>query len=72
MSSPALRNRSADRRYYVVACLVAFAIVFAGFASSHYLKVLFGAPPLTWLVHVHGLMMTGWFVLVFTQASPGR
>ena len=68
MSSLAPRNRAADRRYYAVAGVVAFAIVFAGFAPSYYLKVLFDAQPLTGLVHVHGLMMTGWFVLFFTQA----
>ena len=68
MSSLAPRNHPADRRYYMVAGLVAFAIVFVGFARSYYLRGLFGAPPLTWLVHLHGLMMTGWFVLFFTQA----
>lgn len=56
------------RGFYIGAVIGAFAIVFAGFARSYFLRGVFGAPPLTLLVHVHGLLMTGWFVLFFTQA----
>ena len=47
--------------------MAAFAVVFAGFARTYYLKFLFGAPPLPWLLHLHGALMTSWFVLFFTQ-----
>jgi hypothetical protein len=56
-----------DRRFYGVACVAAFAAAFAGFARTYYLKLLFGTPALPWLVHLHGLLMTSWFVLFFTQ-----
>jgi hypothetical protein len=56
-----------DRRFYAVACAIAFAAVFAGFARTYYLKFLFGTPALPWLVHLHGALMTSWFVLFFTQ-----
>jgi hypothetical protein len=56
-----------DRRFYAVACVITFAAVFAGFAHTYYLKVLFGTPALPWLVHLHGALMTSWFVLFFTQ-----
>ncbi len=42
-------------------------IIFAGFARSYYLKGVFGTPALPLLLHVHGLVMTTWFVLFFVQ-----
>jgi hypothetical protein len=43
-------------------------IVFAGFARSYYLRSLFNQPPLTGLVHLHGAVMTSWFLLFIAQA----
>jgi hypothetical protein len=63
----ARRLRLADHRFYAGACAAAFAIVFAGFARTYYLRVLFGQPPLPWLLHLHGALMTSWFVLFFVQ-----
>jgi hypothetical protein len=34
--------------------------VFIGFAPTYYLKSHYGAPPLTPLVHLHGLVFTAW------------
>lgn len=56
-----------DRRFYAVTCVTVFAAVFAGFARTYYLKFLFGTQALPWLVHLHGALMTSWFVLFFTQ-----
>jgi hypothetical protein len=56
-----------DRRFYVVACIAAFAVVFAGFARTYYLKTLLGGPALPWLLYLHGALMTGWFVLFLVQ-----
>ena len=44
-----------------------FAVVFAGFARTFYLRFLFQPPPLDWLLWIHGLLMTSWFVLFFLQ-----
>jgi hypothetical protein len=70
MSNPSattpLRVR-ADRGLYTWAALAAVLVVFAGFARTYYLKGFFGTPALTTLVHVHGLMMTLWFVLFAVQ-----
>jgi len=41
--------------------------VFAGFAPTYYLKAWFGTPTLPTLVHVHGLVMSAWFVVFATQ-----
>jgi len=61
------RLRLADHRFYAAACAAAFAIVLAGFARTYYLRVLFGQPPLPWLLHLHGALMTSWFALFFVQ-----
>lgn len=59
--------RRADHRFYAWAGAAAFAIVFVGFARTYYLKFLFGAPALPWLLHLHGALMTSWFALFFAQ-----
>jgi hypothetical protein len=41
--------------------------VFVGFAPLYYLGHYFGAPPLTPLVHLHGLIFTNWIVLFLAQ-----
>lgn len=49
---------------------VAFLVTaFAGFAPTYYLKALSHAPPLSPLVHVHGLVFTAWLLLLFTQSA---
>lgn len=57
------------RRLYTGAAIVAVIIVFAGFARTYYLKELTGAAALPTLVHLHGLVMTSWFVLFFVQST---
>lgn len=49
--------------------LAAFAVVFVGFARTYFLKGLFGGPPLPWLLHLHGFLMTSWFALFFVQVG---
>jgi hypothetical protein len=61
------RPRLADHRYFAWTAAAAFAIVFAGFARTYFLKFLFGAPALPWLLHLHGALMTSWFALFFVQ-----
>jgi len=59
---------SGHRGFYFYAVLGAAIIVFAGFAQSYFLKGFFGTPPLYPLLHLHGLVMTSWFVLFATQS----
>lgn len=58
---------TSDRGFYAGVAIGTASIVFAGFARSYYLKVLFGTPQLRLLLHIHGLVMTGWVVLFFVQ-----
>src|SRR4051812_19410391 len=45
------------------------AIVFAGFARTYYLHGVVAAPLPSWIVHVHGLLMTLWVALFVVQAA---
>jgi hypothetical protein len=61
------RRPAIERRLYTGAAIVALVAMFAGFAPSYYLKGVYGAPELTTLKHLHGIVMTSWFVLFFVQ-----
>ena len=64
---PAITRRRGDRVFYT-SMSVAFALsVFIGFAPTYFLKGFFDGPPLSPLVHLHGLVFTGWIVLFLTQ-----
>ncbi len=58
---------SGERRVYTWAALVALIVVFAGFAPTYYLKGAFGTPDLSTIKHVHGVVMTAWFVFFLVQ-----
>ena len=58
---------ASDRRFYTGVAIGTALIIFAGFAQTYYLKGLFRTPPLRPLLHIHGLIMTTWFVLFFVQ-----
>lgn len=57
-----------ERRVYTWAAIVALLFVFAGFAPTFYLKGVYGAPELSELKIVHGIVMTAWFTLFLVQA----
>lgn len=68
MNSQTPRFRiGADRRFYAWAALAIALIAATGFARSYYLKYFFGQPPLSPLIHVHGVVMTLWVAIFFTQ-----
>jgi hypothetical protein len=54
--------------FFFVYALVLLAIVLAGFAPSLYLRVAFDAPPIPFYLHIHGAILTGWFVWLVVQA----
>lgn len=59
--------RSLDRRFYGAAWSAALVVVLVGFARTYYLKFRFGTPPLSFLLQLHGALMTSWFALFFLQ-----
>jgi hypothetical protein len=58
-----------ERRLYAGMSGLALCVVLLGFARTYYLKGLFGAPSLPLLLHVHGALMTAWFLLFAVQAA---
>jgi hypothetical protein len=70
---PNMHQRPKSSSAYIAAAV--FLVVFIGFARTYYLRFLFHLPPLDWMLHLHGALMTGWFVLFFLQvwlANRGR
>ncbi len=67
MNSRAILERAANRQFYTWVAAGAALIVFLGFARSYYLDRFFFNEPLTPLLHVHGLLLTLWFVLFLVQ-----
>lgn len=64
--SPVRPGRS-ERPLFVAGAIVAAVLVFAGFARTFYLKAVFGSPPLSALLSLHGFVMTAWVVLFIVQ-----
>lgn len=65
--APPQSARQIDRRFFIAATIVTIVLVFAGFARSYYLMEFTGAPDLAPHVHVHGVVMSLWFVLFLVQ-----
>ncbi|HEY2683043.1 MAG TPA: hypothetical protein VGI93_06015 [Steroidobacteraceae bacterium] len=67
MASEIGTGRAVRQSFYGYALACAVLIVFAGFARTYFLKVFFGTPVLYPLLHLHGIVMTSWFVLFGAQ-----
>jgi uncharacterized membrane protein YozB (DUF420 family) len=63
------RGPAGDRWFFGAMAVVSLLVVVVGFARSYYLGRFFGAPRLTSLVHLHGLVSTSWMLLFLTQTS---
>lgn len=54
-------------RFYLLVAAASILLVSSGFARSYYLRSVFGFPALPGLLHLHGIVMTLWFVLFIVQ-----
>jgi hypothetical protein len=59
---------TSHRRFYLWFAVSAVLIIFAGFAHTYYLRLVFETTGLPLLLHLHGFLFTAWFVLFFAQA----
>ena len=64
-----IAKRRLGRSFYLGIAVVLATTVFVGFAPTFYLKAFTTAPSLSSLVWVHGLLFTGWIMLLVTQAT---
>ena len=62
-----LSSNARGLRGYFFAAIVLAAIMVAGFAKNYYLRTWLGTRPISFMVHVHGLIMTAWIVLFLVQ-----
>jgi hypothetical protein len=69
VNANARSSRQFERLFYVGTSAVFFGLVFWTFARSYYLRAWFGRPALPPLLHIHGLVMTGWVVLLLVQSG---
>ena len=61
------RRANFEHRFFLVSCIAVLLIVFVGVARTNVLRLLFDVPVLTPLVHLHGALMSAWFVLFLVQ-----
>ena len=63
-------NRLGRERLFFSGMAVAFAVVvFVGFAPTYFLRTLSDRPPLPWLVHLHGVLLSTWILLLLVQTT---
>lgn len=69
-TTPNFHRRISDRPLYLMAAVLIPLVVLAGFARTYYLKGFFATPPLpSFIVHVHGIVMTAWVALFIVQIT---
>ena len=57
-----------EKRLYLIVAILTPIIILIGFGRTYYLKPFTGAPPLSsWLVQLHGIIMTAWVALFIAQ-----
>ena len=66
MSTTSLSTFSRPRFYVGMAAFMSL-IVLAGFWPTYFGQFLNGIPSRPWVVHLHGMIFTGWMVLLITQ-----
>jgi hypothetical protein len=69
MDAKMISSRSrGERAFYLATTAVFLSLVVWTFARTYYFKFFFHTRPLPWLLHVHGVVMTGWPVLLVLQS----
>jgi hypothetical protein len=70
VAAPAgVSGRRRERLFYTGMAVAFVVTVFAGFARTYYLRPYFGAPILTPLLHLHGVVFTSWLALLLAQTA---
>ncbi len=66
------RGMNAERRFFTIMASLVLVSTFVGFMPSYYLRGIatpyFPFPPMTWLVHLHGLAFSAWIILFLVQS----
>lgn len=68
-------RRSADPWFFLIIGIILFALIFAGFFPTFYLRAFVEPPRIhadayfTPMLYVHGSILTAWFLLVIVQSA---
>jgi hypothetical protein len=69
-ATPAVAVPARRTRRFYVAMALAFALtVFAGFSRTYFLKLHYGSPALSLLLHVHAVVFSSWILLFVAQTT---
>ncbi len=66
---PAAAQAQRDRRFFTGMGIVIAAVIVAGFAPTYFFRPLTGQPPLSPLLHLHGIVFSAWVALFVAQTS---
>ena len=66
---PGLAIPRGRRRFYTGLAIAIAITVFAGFAPTYYLRPYYQSAPLPRLLHLHGVVFTGWVLLFLIQST---
>lgn len=64
--------RSKGSFFFLIFAITLLGIVLVGFTPSFFLRFVIAAEPLPFYLHLHGALLTGWFLLLCMQASLVR
>jgi len=54
-------------RFYPIFAIALMLVVFVGFARTYYLRTWFDLPPITLLLHLHGIVFSAWLATYVVQ-----
>ncbi len=67
-ATPTKSQEQHENLFFLIYSFLPLAIVLIGFAPSLFLRVAFETPPIPLYLHLHGAILTGWFVILVVQA----
>jgi hypothetical protein len=62
-----VERRESEHKFFFLVAVLFPLLLLAGFGRTYYLKGFFATPPVSALVHLHGVLMTIWVLLFMTQ-----
>lgn len=57
-----------ENKFFSAYAILLLVVVLIGFSPSLFLRVAFDAPPIPLYLHLHGAILTGWFLWLVAQA----
>ncbi|PCI76237.1 MAG: hypothetical protein COB20_11110 [SAR86 cluster bacterium] len=68
LASSTSNQNSHENRFFLIYSFLLLTIVIIGFTPSLFLRVAFDTPSIPFYLHLHGAILTGWFVILVAQA----